>query len=52
MTPAQYGRCMGGVVQREALRWVGQRGRFVSALVRPLVWLAIYAGGLRFVLGV
>ena len=43
---------MGGIVGREALRWVHQRGRFVSALVRPLVWLAIFAAGFRFVLGV
>lgn len=47
-----YGRCMGGIVRREALRWVHQRARFVSALVRPLVWLAIFAAGFRFVLGV
>ena len=52
MTGAQYARCMAGIVKREALRWVHQRGRFVSALVRPLVWLAIFAAGFRFVLGV
>ena len=52
MTAAQYARCLTGIVQREALRWVHQRGRFVSALVRPLVWLGIFAAGFRFVLGV
>ncbi len=52
MTPAQYARCLNGVVKREALRWLQQRGRFVSALVRPLVWLAIFAAGFHFVLGV
>jgi len=52
MTPGQYGRCLNGVVKREALRWLRQRGRFVSALVRPLVWLAIFAAGFHFVLGV
>ncbi len=52
MSPAQYGRCMSGIVQREGLRWVHQRGRFISALVRPLIWLAIFAAGFRFVLGV
>lgn len=52
MTGGAYGRCMGGIVRREALRWLHQRGRFVSALVRPLVWLAIFAAGFRFVLGV
>jgi ABC-2 type transport system permease protein len=52
MTPIQYLRCLGGIVRREALRWFNQRGRFVSALVRPLVWLAIFGAGFRFVLGV
>jgi ABC-2 type transport system permease protein len=52
MTPAAYGRCLGGIVRREALRWVHQRGRFVSALVRPLMWLLIFAAGFHFVLGV
>ena len=50
--PMQYARCLGGIVRREALRWIHQRSRFVSALVRPLVWLAIFAAGFRFVLGV
>lgn len=52
MTAAGYARCMGGIIWREGLRWVHQRGRFISALVRPLVWLAIFAAGFRFVLGV
>ncbi len=50
--PAAYALCMAGIVRREGLRWVHQRGRFISALVRPLVWLAIFAAGFRFVLGV
>lgn len=45
-------RCLGGIIHREALRWIHQRSRFVSALVRPLVWLGIFAAGFRFVLGV
>ena len=52
MSPIQYLRCLNGIVAREALRWLQQRGRFVSALVRPLVWLAIFAAGFHFVLGV
>ncbi len=52
MRPIQYARCLGGVVRREALRFLNQRGRFVSALVRPLVWLLIFATGFHFVLGV
>ena len=43
---------MGGIVRREALRFVQQRERFLSALVRPLVWLFIFAAGFRSVLGV
>ena len=45
-------RCLRGVATREALRFVNQRGRFFSALVRPLVWLFIFAAGFRSVLGV
>lgn len=44
--------CLSGVVRRETLRFVNQRGRFLSALVRPLVWLFIFAAGFRSVLGV
>ena len=43
--------CAGGIVWREALRFVHQRGRFLAALVRPLVWLFIFAVGFRAVLG-
>jgi ABC-2 type transport system permease protein len=49
---AQYAICLGGIVWREALRFLHQRERFVSALVRPLVWLFIFAVGFRQVLGV
>lgn len=52
MRAAEYLRCLLGIIRREELRWVGQRGRFFSALVRPLVWLALFAAGLRAVLGV
>jgi len=45
-------RCLRGIVLRETLRFVHQRGRFLSALVRPLVWLFIFAAGFRSVLGV
>src|SRR5919205_3606410 len=44
--------CLGGIIWREALRFLNQRGRFFSALVRPLVWLFIFAAGFRAVLGV
>ncbi len=47
-----YARGLQGIVWREWLRFLGQRGRFFSALVRPLVWLGIFAAGFRFTLGV
>jgi ABC-2 type transport system permease protein len=47
-----YAVCMQGIVWREALRFLHQRERFVAALVRPLVWLFIFAAGFRSVLGV
>jgi ABC-2 type transport system permease protein len=52
MSPIHYLRCFGGIANREWLRFLNQRGRFFSALVRPLVWLAIFAAGFHFVLGV
>jgi ABC-2 type transport system permease protein len=42
-----YAICLSGIAWREALRFVHQRERFVSALVRPLVWLFIFAAGFR-----
>ena len=39
------------IVKREALRFVHQRERFVAALVRPLVWLLVFAAGFRAALG-
>jgi ABC-2 type transport system permease protein len=49
---AQYAICLKGIVWREALRFLHQRERFIAALVRPLVWLFIFAAGFRQVLGV
>jgi len=51
-TPGQYLTCLRGIAWREALRFLHQRERFVSALVRPLVWLFIFAAGFRQILGV
>src|SRR5258706_7221487 len=48
----QYITCLNGIVWREALRFLHQRERFVSALVRRLVWLFIFAAGFRQVLGI
>ena len=40
-----------GIAKREFLRFTRQRERFLAALVRPLVWLFIFAAGFRSVLG-
>jgi ABC-2 type transport system permease protein len=47
-----YVACFSGIVWREVLRFLHQRERFLAALVRPLVWLFIFAAGFRQVLGV
>ncbi|MEO1308277.1 MAG: ABC transporter permease, partial [Pseudomonadota bacterium] len=40
------------IVGREFLRFVHQRERFLAALVRPLVWLLVFAAGFRAALGI
>ena len=50
--PRAYLTCLKGIVWREVLRYLHQRERFMSALVRPLIWLFIFAAGFRQTLGV
>ena len=52
MTGAHLMRAFLGVVHREFLRFFQQRARFFAALVRPLVWLLIFAAGFRAALGI
>lgn len=47
----EYAIALQAIVVRELLRFVAQRGRFVSALIRPLVWLLVFAAGFRSALG-
>lgn len=47
-----YARALSGILKREGLRFVHQRERFISSLVRPLLWLFIFAAGFRQVFGV
>jgi len=42
---------LSAILQREALRLLGQQGRLFAALVRPLVWLFVFAAGFRAALG-
>jgi ABC-2 type transport system permease protein len=44
-------QALGAIVSRELLKFVRQYGRLASALVRPLLWLAVFATGLRNVFG-
>ena len=46
-----FGRVALAIISREFLRYVHQRERFIAALVRPLVWLLIFAAGFRATLG-
>lgn len=39
------------IAAREGLRFLHQRERFFAALVRPLVWLLVFAAGFRAALG-
>ncbi|HEY0859137.1 MAG TPA: ABC transporter permease [Albitalea sp.] len=40
------------IVLRELVKFAGQRGRLIAALVRPVLWLAVFAAGFRNVFGV
>ena len=52
MTLVHAARAFSAIIWRELLRFVHQRERFVAALVRPLIWLFVFAAGFRAALGV
>ncbi len=52
MNASAYLICFRGVLGREFQRFVQQRSRFLSALVRPLLWLVVFAAGFRAALGI
>jgi ABC-2 type transport system permease protein len=45
-------RALRAVATREIVKFTQQRGRLLSALVRPLMWLAVFAAGFYNVFGV
>ena len=47
----KYLYCMQGIVYKELIRFLKQKSRFFSALVRPLLWLFIFSVGFRTALG-
>lgn len=46
-----YINCMKGIIYKELVRFIKQKSRFFSALVRPLLWLFIFSVGFRTALG-
>ncbi len=52
MNADAYLRCLAAVVARDAVRFLHQRARLLAALVRPLLWLVVFAAGFRSILGV
>lgn len=47
MIPVHMTRALNGILLREFLRFFQQRARFLSALVRPLIWLLVFSAGWR-----
>ena len=52
MRPAHAASALGAVVHRELARFVEQKRRLVAALVRPGLWLCVFAAGFQSVFGV
>ncbi len=52
MTAVVYLRAFQAIIWRELLRFLNQKGRFFAALLRPLVWLLVFAVSFRSALGV
>jgi ABC-2 type transport system permease protein len=52
MAPGHALQALRAVVLRELFKFARQTSRLLSALVRPLLWLAVFAAGFRNVFGV
>jgi ABC-2 type transport system permease protein len=50
--PAHYLRALRGIVSRELFKFAHQYGRLASALVRPALWLVVFAAGMQNLFGV
>lgn len=51
MKARAYARAASAIMAREVYRFFSEIGRLLSALVRPLLWLVIFAAGFRAALG-
>ena len=47
----KYIFCMKGIVYKELIRFLKQKSRFFSSLLRPLLWLFIFSVGFKTALG-
>ena len=45
-------RALRSVASREIVKFAQQRGRLLSGLVRPLLWLVVFGAGFQNVFGV
>ncbi|MDX1605250.1 MAG: ABC transporter permease [Candidatus Competibacterales bacterium] len=52
MSPGHAALALTAVASREVTKFVQQRGRLLSALVRPTLWLIVFAAGFQNVFGV
>ncbi|HWI26327.1 MAG TPA: ABC transporter permease [Stellaceae bacterium] len=52
MRPGHALQALIAVASRELVRFVNQTGRLLSALVRPALWLLVFAAGFQNVLGI
>jgi len=52
MSPMAYWHCFVGIFTRELQRFLQQRTRFLSSLIRPMLWLVVFAAGFRAALGI
>jgi len=52
MTPGHALQALYALCGREVVRFVRQRGRLLSAVVRPSLWLVVFAAGFHNVFGV
>lgn len=50
--PTHYLRALRGIVSRELFKFVHQYLRLASALVRPALWLVVFAAGMQNLFGV
>ncbi|MDQ3797531.1 MAG: ABC transporter permease [Pseudomonadota bacterium] len=52
MTPAHAMQALHALGSREVVKFIHQKGRLFSALVRPALWLIVFAAGFQNVFGV